>query len=31
MKEKIDKSHNKDSLLLLIQRGGSNLYLVFKG
>ena len=31
MKEKIEKSHTKDSLLLLIQRGGSNLYLVLKG
>lgn len=31
MKEKIEKSHTKDSLLLLIQRGGSNIYLVLKG
>jgi serine protease Do len=31
MKEKIERSHTKDSLLLLIQRGGSNLYLVLKG
>ena len=31
MKEKIEKSHTKDSLLLLVQRGGSNLYLVLKG
>ncbi len=31
MKEKIERSHTKDSLLLLIQRGGNNLYLVLKG
>ncbi len=31
MKEKIEKSRTKDSLLLLIQRGGSNIYLVLKG
>jgi serine protease Do len=31
MKEKIEKSQTKDSLLLLIQRGGGNLYIVLKG
>jgi serine protease Do len=31
MKEKIEKSHTKDSLLLLVQRGGNSLYLVLKG
>jgi hypothetical protein len=31
MKEKIEKSHTKDSLLLLIRRDGGNLYLVLKG
>ena len=31
MKEKLEKAHNKDSLLLLIQRGGGNMYVVLKG
>ena len=31
MKEKLEKAHNKDSLLLLIQRGGGNIYVVLKG
>jgi len=31
LKEKIEKSRNKDSLLLLVQRGSNTLYLVLKG
>jgi len=31
MKEKLEKSSGRDSLLLLIQRGGGNLYVVLKG
>ena len=31
MKEKLEKAHSKDSLLLLIQRGGGNIYVVLKG
>jgi serine protease Do len=31
MKEKIEKSPSKNSLLLLVQRGGNTLYLVLKG
>jgi serine protease Do len=31
MKEKIEKSHSKDSLLLLVQRDGHSLYIVLKG
>jgi len=30
-KELIEKSHSNDSLLLLVQRGGNNMYLVLKG
>jgi hypothetical protein len=31
MKEKLEKAGSKDSLLLLVQRGGSNIYVVLKG
>lgn len=31
LKEKIDKSRSKDSVLLLVQRGSNTLYLVLKG
>jgi len=31
MKDKLEKARAKDSLLLLIQRGGGNLYIVLKG